>query len=391
MRFHVLAVPHTVTSEDYSACAFTQKVLKFCNMMTDRGHTVYHYGHKDSLVRCHEHITVTDNALLEKTYGSYDWKKETFKHDVNDECHKTFNANAIVEIEKRKEDADFLLLFWGLGHLPTARAFSKSLICVEPGIGSYGDVVTPFAIFESYAVMHHVYAKYGRMPRFMDAVVPNYFAKERAIAKEEFDQSEYAPLPYKNYCLLIGRVITTKGIQLAIDSCKSAGIKLVIAGQGSIKNAINKTYEYEEGPLASTGLTHIGYISPAQRSVLMSGAKCLLCPTLYAEPFGGAQVEAQMTGLPVVTTDWGAFPETVEHGVTGFRCRILEHFVWAIKNVDTLDRAYIKKRAESLYGFDKVASMYEEYFSMILKIKNDKGFYSENPERQNLDWLSRKV
>jgi hypothetical protein len=77
--------------------------------------------------------------------------------------------------------------------------------------------------------------------------------------------------------------------------------------------------------------------------------------------------------------------------VTGYRCRILEHFVWAIKNVDTLDRAFIKKRAEALYGFDKVASMYEEYFSMILKIKNDKGFYSENPERQNLDWLSRKV
>ena len=391
MRFHVLGVPHTVTSEEYSACAFTQKVFKFCAMMTDRGHTIFHYGHRDSTVSCHEHIAVTDDALLQKTYGSYDWKKETFKHDINDECHKVFNENAIIEIEKRKEDADFLLLFWGRGHLPTAKAFAKSLICVEPGIGSYGDVVTPFAIFESYAVMHHVYAKYSRMPRFMDAVVPNYFAKEREIPKEEFDASEYSAAPYKQYCLLIGRIITTKGIQLAIEACKIAGVKLIIAGQGSIKNAVNKTFTFEEGPLDGPGVTFVGYITTKQRSLLMSGARCLLCPSLYAEPFGGTQVEAQMTGLPVVTTDWGAFSETVEHGVTGFRCRILEHFVWAIKNVDTLDSAYIKKRAEALYGFDKVASMYEEYFSMILKIKNDKGFYSENPDRLNLDWLSRKV
>ena len=33
MRFHCLSVPHTITNEDYSVCAFTQKVLRFCKMM----------------------------------------------------------------------------------------------------------------------------------------------------------------------------------------------------------------------------------------------------------------------------------------------------------------------------------------------------------------------
>ena len=64
MRFHVFAIPHTVTRPDYSACAFTQKVLKFCKMMTERGHTIYHYGHADSQVICTENVAVTDNEVL---------------------------------------------------------------------------------------------------------------------------------------------------------------------------------------------------------------------------------------------------------------------------------------------------------------------------------------
>ena len=405
MRFHVLAVPHTVTDETYSACAFTQKVLKFCAMMHARGHEVIHYGHERSKAECSEHVTVMTDDVLKKAYGAYDWRSEQFKHDTNDAAHLYFNMRASEEVAKRKQRGDFLLMFWGLGHAHVGKCHANDMIVVEPGIGSYNKVVAPFSIFESYAVMHHIYAKFAMMPRFMDAVVPNYFRESdfidasdpetRDARIKDFDTASdtmkrILACP-EGYMVLIGRVVPTKGIQLAIEVAAAANVKLVIAGQGPLSGAVSpKTVIDETEASDPSGVTYIGYVEPKERAVLLARAKCLIAPSLYAEPFGGVNVEAQMSGIPVVSTDWGAFAETVVHGKTGYRCRTLDHFVWAVNNVGDLDRKYIRARAVANYGFAKVGSMYEEYFSMISTTLTAKGFYSTNTGRLGLKWLEKE-
>lgn len=369
MRFHVLSLPHTVTRKDYSACAFTMKVLKFCKMMTRRGHTIYHYGHKDSEVECTEHIPVTFNEDLEKAYGSYDWKKNFFQHNTSDHAHQIFNQRAITEVGKRKQKGDFILCFWGYAHRPIFQAHPEC-IPVEPGIGCTNEPCCPQNIYESYSVMNQIYGMYKRSPHWYDAVIPNYFDPE---------DFEFNDKP-KDYYLFVGRIIGSKGVGIAVDVTRRIGAKLLIAGQGDLKSVIGHVPDHVE---------IIGYVEPKQRCDLMKNAKAVLTPTHYNEPFGGVMVEALFCGTPVITTDWGAFAENNLHGVTGYRCRTMEQFEWACKNIDKIDRKTCHQWALNNFSLDRVALMYEEYFETLGKVYNSAGFYEPNPNRKDLDWLVR--
>ena len=60
MRFHIPSIPHTITSKEHSACAFTQNIVNFCAMMSRRGHEIIHYGHRNSKVECAELVAVIE-------------------------------------------------------------------------------------------------------------------------------------------------------------------------------------------------------------------------------------------------------------------------------------------------------------------------------------------
>jgi glycosyltransferase involved in cell wall biosynthesis len=98
-------------------------------------------------------------------------------------------------------------------------------------------------------------------------------------------------------------------------------------------------------------------------------------PTLYLEPFGGVAVEAMLCGTPVITTDWGAFTETVKHGVTGYRCHTLAEFCKAAEDVDTLKPHMIANHAISNYSMKAVAPKYTAYFEKLMTLW-DKGWYA---------------
>lgn len=357
MRYHILGVPHTVSNPEYVACAYTQKVIKFAKMMTSRGHEVIHYGHEDSVIEATEHVTVTTNDDLLKTYGTYDWRKNFFKFDAADHVYKTFYENTIREVGKRKREYDFILPFWGAGVRPVCDAH-PDMINVEPGIGYPSGMWSNFKVFESYAI-YHAYCGMDSVARcqqnFYDVVIPNYFDLK------EFEYTDKKD----DYFLYLGRVYEGKGVHIAIEAAEAAGVKLVIAGQKEDSYDLPSHVEY------------VGYADTKLRKELMAKAKGSFLPSMYVEPFGGVQIENLLSGTPTITTDWGAFAENNIHGKTGYRCRTMDDFVTAVNLIKdgNISSAACRGWGEN-FSLKNIAPRYEKYFGDVLNVYKGDGWYS---------------
>ncbi|HET7376781.1 MAG TPA: glycosyltransferase, partial [Anaerolineae bacterium] len=275
--------------------------------------------------------------------------------------------NTVAEIARRKRSNDFLLCAWD-AHQYVASHYND-MIVVETGIGYGRGHFAPFKIFESYAMLHAYYGSravmYSGKMDWFDVVIPNYFDP----ADFEFsDQKE-------DWLLFLGRVYEPKGIYQAIAVAETTRTRLKVAGPGPFRKP-SPFVDYE------------GFAWLDKRRMLLSKAKAVIMPSIYVEPFGGVQVEAMMSGTPVISPDWGAFVECNLHGITGYRCRSLEQFCWAVNNIHCISPHTCRQWAESNYSMDRIAAMYQEYFEMIMRSRN-KDWNVVNPERRQLDWLKK--
>ncbi|MER9136035.1 glycosyltransferase [Mesorhizobium sp. M0830] len=377
-RFHVLGVPHTITVKEYSACAFTQKILKLCKMLKSRGHTVIHYGHEDSRVECDEHVTVTKRYDLHRSYGDHDWRTMGFPpYRLDDHVYKVFYAKTIAALHERKQPKDFLLCAFGGNHKPVADAHPDMIVC-EPGIGYPDGGFAKFRVFESYAVMHaylgQAMVKTSSNDMWYDVVIPNYF---------ELDDFEFSTTK-DDYFLFLGRVNSAKGIHIALQIVEEIGARLVVAGSGAVDGKLARTSR----PIEEY-IDFVGVVGPEERKRLMARAKATLAPSTFLEPFCGVQIESMLSGTPVISSDWGAFAEYNLHGITGYRCRTFEQFTWAARNIHTIDRHACRSWAERNFSLERVADLYDEYFYSVRNVFDGKGWYEANPMRSQLNWLHR--
>jgi glycosyltransferase involved in cell wall biosynthesis len=356
MIFHVVSLPHTQTTRAFNHCAYTSKVIKFCNMMHDRGHTVYLYASEDNEARCKELIPCITKEEQFNFLGEHDWYRKGMVYAVDYDNKlpywKRMNTSAIVNIKQRIHDKnDFICLIAGHAQKPIADATAPNFT-VEYGIG-YEGVFSRYRCFESYAWMHYVYGRLGaNQGSFQDAVIPNYFDVDEFPFEAKKD----------DYFLFMSRMTQTKGYQVAIDVTKHLNAKLRIAGIGGDK-------------VKGSHIEHAGLADSKMRGELLSKAKAVFMPTLYIEPFGGLAIEAMLCGTPVISTDWGAFAENNIHGVTGYRFRSMGEAIWAAQNVGSLDPHIISNYARSNFSLERVGQQYEAYFNQLSDLW-DKGWYS---------------
>jgi glycosyltransferase involved in cell wall biosynthesis len=343
VRFHVVSLPHTETTSEFSWCAYTTKVKNFATMMNRLGHAVYLYCGEKNEAECTAWTNCATRNPLQATDALPDFNPA-------DEWFLEFNRNVVADMRLKIEPQDFICLIGGTAQQPIAQAFPENM-SVEFGIG-YGGTFSPYRVFESYAWMHMVYGNSKTVHdvdgSFFDRVIPNYFDPDLfPLGTHDGD-----------YYLYLGRLIDRKGWRLAQEVCEHLGLRFVVAGPGHFSG-------YGE---------YLGTLGPQERAEVIGKALAVFTPTLYVEPFCGVHVEALLCGTPVITTDFGVFTETVYQGVNGWRCRSFREFCEATKQT-AAPSGRIREDAMAQYSMDNVAYQYEEYFDHLMTLWGS-GFYA---------------
>ncbi|WP_165550019.1 glycosyltransferase family 4 protein [Kribbella speibonae] len=169
----------------------------------------------------------------------------------------------------------------------------------------------------------------------------------------------------QDYVLFLGRIIPEKGVDLAIEAARTAGVPLVIAGQ--LLDRHRKFFEQKVAPaLDGDQVSWYGPASRTQAKQLLRDARALLMPYRWEEPFGKVLVEAQACGTPVVSVPWGAVPEVVADGITGFLRATAEEMAAAIGQVDRISPTACRERAVTRFSRGRMAADYVHLYEKLL-------------------------
>jgi glycosyltransferase involved in cell wall biosynthesis len=167
------------------------------------------------------------------------------------------------------------------------------------------------------------------------------------------------------YLAFLGRISPEKGPDLAIEIAIRTGIPLRIAAK---VDPVDRAYfEADIEPrLRHPLITFLGELSGAETLALLGGARALLFPINWPEPFGLVMIESMACGTPVIARPQGSVPEVVVHGRTGFLGDTTEELVAAVAQIATIDRAECRRHVEHHFTVDRMVNDYESLYRRLL-------------------------
>lgn len=357
MKFHVVSLPHTQTTREYSNCAFATLTRGFCQMMKSLGHEVVVYSGEDNDAPCDEHV-VCINKDTQQALFNVEGPEDILKYPLAEIMYQPerpwwplWNQSVWAEMQARVQPGDILCLIGGgvLFEPLISNAHAAGVPAVEYAIGYAG---VSQRTFHGYGSSNWQHVVYGLRPpadwsgNFYDRVIPHYFDPDDFEFRAEKG----------DYFLYLGKLKQDKGVNLAAQACRAAGVKFIAAGQGPTP--------VEYGEVLNRR------IGPDERRELLAGARGVFVPSLYVEPFGMIAVEALLSGTPIITTPWGGLGDINIDGVTGFKCNTMQDFVDAIPAVADLEPKLIYEEGMK-YSFDVVRHQYERWFRDILGLRGE--------------------
>ncbi|HET9374213.1 MAG TPA: glycosyltransferase family 4 protein [Chthoniobacterales bacterium] len=168
----------------------------------------------------------------------------------------------------------------------------------------------------------------------------------------------------EDYLAFLGRICPEKGLDRAIEIARKAGIPLKVAAK--VDSADRDYFQSVIKPLLRQPyLDFIGEIGQEEKSAFLGGARALLFPIDWPEPFGLVMIEALACGTPVIAFDHGSVREIIEDGRSGYIVNDLPSAIEAVQKIDRLDRAACRQSFLERFTSRRMAENYTTLYEKL--------------------------
>lgn len=180
------------------------------------------------------------------------------------------------------------------------------------------------------------------------------------------DVSSFPFRPCKDdYLLWLGRFCAEKAPDLAITAARAVARPVVLAGKCT--EPAERTYFAQRvAPLLGPDVTYVGEADATTKRTLLAGARALLFPVQWDEPFGMVMIEAMACGTPVVALRRGSVPEVVADGVSGVIATTAAELPAAIRAVAAVSPGGCRDYARRRFDLPVMAAGYERVYRSVL-------------------------
>jgi len=175
-----------------------------------------------------------------------------------------------------------------------------------------------------------------------------------------------------DYALFVGRLSAEKGVLEMIAAwSRIPRAKLLIAGDGPLFRQARRVAIGSQGQIKL-----LGHLNPDQTLDRIKGARFLVFPSRWYEPFGMGLLEAAACGVPAIASRIGAIPEIVADGRTGLLFdpdnfdELAEQVSWAWTHPDEMEQMGAAARQLYLQNFTATTN-YRTLIGIYSKVLSD--------------------
>jgi glycosyltransferase involved in cell wall biosynthesis len=169
-----------------------------------------------------------------------------------------------------------------------------------------------------------------------------------------------------DYLAFVGRISPEKRVDRAIALARRTGLPLRIAAK--VDPVDERYFEREIEPLlALPNVSFLGEIADEEKATLLGGARALLFPIDWPEPFGMVVIEALSCGTPVIAWNHGSVPELIADGVTGWIVDSEDAAVEAVTRLEAIDRRACRAAFERRFVAQRMARDYVRIYQELLR------------------------